>query len=157
MLAGAVGYTTVAWPAGVAGAAAVALADRWVPAGTLAACAAMLIAGVGIAADTLPLPAAADEGTLILAYLLSLDLAGVRLRCGLLPWIQERGPVTAAALLIALGGEGPASCRALAGGDRSRGGGGRFLGGWRVVVSYQPGGEQRHRTGAILPRPGTGG
>jgi len=78
MLAGAVGYTTVAWPAGVAGAAAAALADRWVPAGTLAA-------------GALPLPAAADEGTLILAYLLSLDLAGVRLRCGLLPWIQERG------------------------------------------------------------------
>ena len=62
MLACAVGYTPVAWPAGVAGAAAAALAGRWAAAGTLAACAAMLIAGIGIASGTLPLPAAAAEG-----------------------------------------------------------------------------------------------
>ena len=102
MLACAVGYTTVAWPAGVAGAAAVALAGRWAAAGTLAACAAMLVAGVGIAAGTLPLPAAAAEGTLILAYLFSLDVAGLRLRRGWLPWIRQRGPVLAAALAAAL-------------------------------------------------------
>lgn len=102
MLACAVGYTPVAWPAGVAGGAAVALAGRWAAAGTLAACAATLIAGVGIAAGTLPLPAVAAEGTLILAYLLSLDLAGVRLRRGSLPWIRERGPVLATALAAAL-------------------------------------------------------
>ena len=34
MLACTVGYTPAAWPAGVAGAAAVALAGRWAAAGT---------------------------------------------------------------------------------------------------------------------------
>ncbi len=102
MLACAVGYTPVAWPAGVAGAAAAALAGRWAAAGTLAACAAMLIAGIGIASGTLPLPAAAAEGTLILAYLLSPGLAGAPLSGGPLSWIRERGPVLAAALAAAL-------------------------------------------------------
>ena len=62
----------------------------------------MLIAGIGIASGTLPLPAAAAEGTLILAYLLSIDLAGARLSGGSLPWIRERGPVLAAALAATL-------------------------------------------------------
>ncbi len=104
MLAFAVGYTPAAWPAGVAGAAALvaALPDRWAAAGTLAAAAAMLAAGIGVATGTLPLIAAAAEGTLILAYLLALDLADAQLTGGSRPWLRERGPVLAAGLAAAL-------------------------------------------------------
>ena len=104
MLAVAVGYTPAAWPAGVAGAGALAAAlpGRWAAAGTLAAAAAMLAAGIGVAAGTLPVTAAAAEGSLILAYLLALDLAGARLTSGSRSWIRERGPVLAAGLAAAL-------------------------------------------------------
>jgi hypothetical protein len=104
MLAVAARYTPAAWPVAVAGAAALVagLPGRWAPAGTLAASAAVITGGIGVAAGTLSLPAAAAEGTLILAYLLGLDLAGARLTSGSLHWIRSRGPALAAGLASAL-------------------------------------------------------
>ena len=93
MLAVATGYTPAAWPLAVIGAAALAAAlpGRWAAAGTLAASAAVIIGVIGITAGTLPLPAAAAEGTLILAYLLALDLAAARLSSGSGRWVRSRG------------------------------------------------------------------
>ncbi|HUY48577.1 MAG TPA: hypothetical protein VMV92_23135 [Streptosporangiaceae bacterium] len=104
MLAVAAGYTPAAWPLGVAGGAALiaGLPGRQAAAGTLAASAAVITAGIGVAAGTLPLPAAAAEGALILAYLLALDLADSRLTGGSLQWIRSRGPVLAAGFASAL-------------------------------------------------------
>jgi hypothetical protein len=104
MLAVAVAYTPAAWPLGVAGAGALiaALPGRWSAAGTLAASAAMIVAGIGVAAGTVPLPAAAAEGALILAYLLALDLADSCLTGGSLPWIRSRGAALAAGFATAL-------------------------------------------------------
>jgi hypothetical protein len=62
----------------------------------------MIAAGAGVAAGTVPLPAAAAEGALILAYLLVLDFADSRLTGGSLPWIRSRGAVLAAGLAAAL-------------------------------------------------------
>ena len=104
MLAVAVAYTPAAWPLGVAGAAALiaAMPGTWAAAGTLGASAAMITCGVGVAAGTLPLPSAAAEGALILAYLLALDLAESRLTRRSLPWIRNRGPALAAGFAAAL-------------------------------------------------------
>jgi hypothetical protein len=93
-----------AWPAAIAGAAAAlaALPGRWPAAGTLAAVAAMVTGGIGIAAGATPLPLAAAEGTLVLAYLLMLDAAETGLTGGRLRWARGRLPVLAAGLAAAL-------------------------------------------------------
>jgi hypothetical protein len=62
----------------------------------------MIVAGVGVAAGTVPLPAAVAEGALILAYLLALDLADSRLTGGSLPWISSCGAALATGFAAAL-------------------------------------------------------
>jgi hypothetical protein len=104
MLAIPVIAVPAAWPAAVAGAAALLLAvpGRWPAAGTLAALAAVVTGGIGIAAGTVPLPLTAAEGTLVLAYLLALDAAESGLTGGRLRWARGRLPVLAAGFATAL-------------------------------------------------------
>ena len=93
-----------AWPVAIAGAAALlaALPGRWPAAGTLAALAALVIGGIGIATGTVPLPLAAGVGTLVLAYLLALDAAESGLTGGRLRWVRGRLPVLAAGFAAAV-------------------------------------------------------
>ncbi len=104
MLAVPVIVMPAAWPAAVAGVAALlaALPGRWPAAGTLAAVAAVVTSGVGIAAGAMALPLAGAEGTLVLAYLLALDAAESGLTGGRLRWARGRLPVLAAGLGAAL-------------------------------------------------------
>jgi hypothetical protein len=108
MLGVATAFCPAGWPVTIAGAAALlaALPARWPAAGTAAAVAALVTSGIGIAAGSLPLPAAAAEGVLILAYLLALDCAETRLTGGMLRWAGARVPAlaagSAAAALIAV-------------------------------------------------------
>jgi hypothetical protein len=104
MLAVPVIAVPAAWPVAVAGAAAllVAVPGRWPAAGRLAALAAVVTSGIGIAAGTVPLPLAAAEGTLVLAYLLVLDAAGSGLTGGRLRWARGHLPVLAAGFAAAV-------------------------------------------------------
>jgi hypothetical protein len=104
MLAVPVIAVPAAWPVAVAGAVALlaAVPGRWPAAGTLAALAAVVMGGIGIAAGTVPLPLAAAEGTLVLAYLLALDAAESGLTGGRLQWVRGRLPVLAAGFAAAL-------------------------------------------------------
>ena len=104
MLAVRVVGAPAAWPATIAGASAlrVDVPGRWPEAGTLAALAAVVTGGIGIAAGTAPLLLAAAEGTLVLAYLLALDAAESGLTSGRLRWARGRLPVLAAGLAAAL-------------------------------------------------------
>lgn len=96
--------TPAAWPVTLAGALALiaAMPGRWPPAGTLAALAAMVTSGIGIAAGTMPLLLAAASGTLVLAYLLALDTAESGLTSGMPQWIRRRLPVLAIGFAAAL-------------------------------------------------------
>lgn len=113
MLGSAAGSVPAAWPLAVAGAGALAaaLAFRRPAAGTAAACAAVVIAGTGIALGAMPAPAAAADGTLILAYLLALDLAESGAASGGLRQLRSRALVLAvglaAAVLTALAAAAP--------------------------------------------------
>jgi hypothetical protein len=104
MLAVPVLAVPAAWPVAIAGAVALlaALPGRWPGAGTLAALAALVIGGIGIATGTVSLPLAAAEGTLVLAYLLALDAAESGLTGGRLRWARGRLPVLASGLAAAL-------------------------------------------------------
>ena len=92
------------WPVTIAGAAGLlaAVPGRWPAAATLAALAAMVTSGIGIAAGTMPLPLAAASGTLVLAYLLALDAAESGLTSGRLRWVRGHLQVLAAGFAAAL-------------------------------------------------------
>jgi hypothetical protein len=69
----------------------------------------VVVSGIGLAAGTMPLPAAACEATLVLAYLLALELADAQLSSGTGRWVREHAPVLAAgfgsaALITAVAG-----------------------------------------------------
>jgi hypothetical protein len=104
MLAVPVIVVPAAWPVAVAGAACLLAAGpgRWPAAGTLAALAAMVISGIGIATGAMALPLAAASGTLVLAYLLALDAAESGLTSGGLRWIRGRLPVLVTGFAAAL-------------------------------------------------------
>lgn len=104
MLGVAAGFTPAAWPAVIAGAAALvaALPGRWPAAGTLAAVAALVTTGIGITSRILPLAATVAEGTLVLAYLVALDHAESHLTRDRLPWLRGRAMVLAAGIGAAL-------------------------------------------------------
>ena len=104
MLAEPVTVVPGAWPVTIAGAAALlaAAAGRWPAAGTLAALAAVVTSGIGIAAGAVTLPLAAISGTLVLAYLLALDAAESGPATGRLRWVRGRLLALAAGFAAAL-------------------------------------------------------
>ncbi len=104
MLGVPAGFAPAAWPLVIGGVVAVAagVLGRWPVAGTFAASAAVVTSGIGITAGTMPLPVAAAEGALILAYLLALDFAESRLTHGRLRWVRSRVPVLAAGFAAAV-------------------------------------------------------
>ena len=79
-----------------------AIPGGWPAAGTLAALAALATSGVGIAAGTTPLLLAAASGTLVLAYLVTLDAAESGLTSGMPQWVRRRLPVLAIGFAAAL-------------------------------------------------------
>jgi hypothetical protein len=103
MLGTAAGLVPAAWPGAVAGAIALGFAvpGMWPAAPTVAACAAVVTTGIGIAAGMVPLIGAAAEGTLVLAYLLTADLAGARLAGSGQGWASTGVPVVAGAAAAA--------------------------------------------------------
>jgi hypothetical protein len=104
MLAVPVIAVPAAWPVSIAGAVALlaAVPARWPAAGTLAALAAVVTSGFGIATGVMALPLAAATGTLVLAYLLALDAAESGLTSGRLGWIRSRLAVLATGFAAAL-------------------------------------------------------
>lgn len=103
MLAEPVTVVPGAWPVTIAGAAALlAAAAGGQAAGTLAALAAVVTSGIGIAAGAVTLPLAAISGTLVLAYLLALDAAESGPATGRLRWVRGRLLALAAGFAAAL-------------------------------------------------------
>jgi hypothetical protein len=98
MLGTAVGLVPAAWPGAAAGVIALGLAagGRWPAAPTVAACAAVVSTGIGIAAGSAPMIGVAAEGALVLAYLLAADLADARLTGGTRRRVSSGVPVLAA-------------------------------------------------------------
>jgi hypothetical protein len=103
MLGTAAALDPAGWLIALAGAIALAaaLALRWPAAGTGAAAAAVVLAAIGIVARALPGIAVVAGGTMILAYLLALDLAESGAAGGVLRQVRGRALVLAAGLAAA--------------------------------------------------------